>query len=241
MQRRPSRTHGSGRCSQIKGSFDRATSAAGGRTDASHCPEEEGQRDRRRLAGGAGRAGRRHRRRGRGGAHTTRSPVGRALPDRAGTVVQVLVERVDPADVRASTSGCGRTGSPGSSGRRRAAERPRREGGDGLGRRRDDHDPPPDDVPKARRAEDGRDAGWRALGAASAGRQRHGQGARATPATRSSDGAATTTFSAHIRPSAYRTPMEVLTNAAPALEPLAGSTLPLIAKFNPEDSSSVRP
>jgi hypothetical protein len=36
--------------------------------------------------------------------------------------------------------------------------------------------------------------------------------------------------------------MEVLTtNAATALEPLAGSALPLIAKFNPEDSSSVRP
>jgi hypothetical protein len=36
--------------------------------------------------------------------------------------------------------------------------------------------------------------------------------------------------------------MEVLTtNAATALEPLAGSALSLIAKFNPEDSSSVRP
>jgi putative transposase len=40
----------------------------------------------------------------------------------------------------------------------------------------------------------------------------------------------------------YRTPMEFLTtNAATALEPLAGSALPLTAKFNPEDSSSVRP
>jgi len=39
-----------------------------------------------------------------------------------------------------------------------------------------------------------------------------------------------------------RSPMEVLTtNAATALEPLAGSALPLIAKFNREDSSSVRP
>ena len=40
----------------------------------------------------------------------------------------------------------------------------------------------------------------------------------------------------------YRTPMEVLTNtAAAALEPLAGSALPLIAQFKPEDSSSPRP
>ncbi len=40
----------------------------------------------------------------------------------------------------------------------------------------------------------------------------------------------------------YRTPMEVLTNtAAAALEPLAGSALPLIAQFKPEDSSSSRP
>jgi putative transposase len=40
----------------------------------------------------------------------------------------------------------------------------------------------------------------------------------------------------------YRTPMEALTaNAAPALEPLAGSALPLIAQFRPEDSSSPRP
>ena len=40
----------------------------------------------------------------------------------------------------------------------------------------------------------------------------------------------------------YRTPMEVLTtNAATALEPLARCALPLIAKFNPEDSSSVQP
>jgi putative transposase len=40
----------------------------------------------------------------------------------------------------------------------------------------------------------------------------------------------------------YRTPMEVLTtHAAAALEPLAGSARPLIAQFNPEDSSSVRP
>jgi putative transposase len=40
----------------------------------------------------------------------------------------------------------------------------------------------------------------------------------------------------------YRTPMEILTtNAATALEPLAGSALPLIAKFPPEDSSSTRP
>jgi hypothetical protein len=36
--------------------------------------------------------------------------------------------------------------------------------------------------------------------------------------------------------------MEVLTtNAAAALEPLAGSALALIAKFQPEDSSSPRP
>jgi hypothetical protein len=36
--------------------------------------------------------------------------------------------------------------------------------------------------------------------------------------------------------------MEILTtNAATALEPLAGSALPLIAKFKPEDSSSTRP
>jgi putative transposase len=40
----------------------------------------------------------------------------------------------------------------------------------------------------------------------------------------------------------YRTPMEVLTtNAAAALEPLAGSALPLTAKFQPEDSRSARP
>ena len=40
----------------------------------------------------------------------------------------------------------------------------------------------------------------------------------------------------------YQTPMEVLTNtAAAALEPLAGSALPLIAHFKPEDSSSPRP
>jgi putative transposase len=40
----------------------------------------------------------------------------------------------------------------------------------------------------------------------------------------------------------YRTPIEVLTtHAAPALEPLAGSALPLIAQFQPEDSSSPRP
>ena len=39
----------------------------------------------------------------------------------------------------------------------------------------------------------------------------------------------------------YRTPMEVLTNtAAAALEPLAGSALPLIAQFKPEGSSSPR-
>ena len=39
----------------------------------------------------------------------------------------------------------------------------------------------------------------------------------------------------------YRTPMEVLnTNAAAALEPLEGSALPLIAQFQPEDSSSTR-
>jgi hypothetical protein len=36
--------------------------------------------------------------------------------------------------------------------------------------------------------------------------------------------------------------MEMLTtNAATALEPLAGSTLPLIGQFNPGDSSSPRP
>ena len=40
----------------------------------------------------------------------------------------------------------------------------------------------------------------------------------------------------------YRTPMEVLTtHAAAALEPLAGSTLPLIAQLNPGGSSSARP
>ena len=40
----------------------------------------------------------------------------------------------------------------------------------------------------------------------------------------------------------YRSPMEVLsTNAAAALEPLAGSALPLIARFRPENSSSRRP
>ena len=40
----------------------------------------------------------------------------------------------------------------------------------------------------------------------------------------------------------YRTPMEVLTNhAAAALEPLAGSALPLIAQLKPEDLSSPRP
>jgi putative transposase len=40
----------------------------------------------------------------------------------------------------------------------------------------------------------------------------------------------------------YRTPMEMLTtNAATALEPLAGSTLPLIGQFNPGDSSSPGP
>ena len=40
----------------------------------------------------------------------------------------------------------------------------------------------------------------------------------------------------------YRTPMEVLTtNAAAALESLAGSALPLTAEFQPEDSSSPRP
>ena len=51
--------------------------------------------------------------------------------------------------------------------------------GDGLGGRRDDHDPHPDDVQEARRAEAGGDAGRRAVGAAAAGRQRHGQGAGA--------------------------------------------------------------
>ena len=40
----------------------------------------------------------------------------------------------------------------------------------------------------------------------------------------------------------YRTPMEVLTtHAAAALEPLAGSTLQLIAQLNPGGSSSARP
>ncbi len=40
----------------------------------------------------------------------------------------------------------------------------------------------------------------------------------------------------------YRTPMEVLTtHAATALEPLAGSALPLTAQFQSENSSSARP
>jgi putative transposase len=40
----------------------------------------------------------------------------------------------------------------------------------------------------------------------------------------------------------YRTSMEVpTTNAAAALEPPAGSAMPLIAKFNAKYSSSVRP
>ena len=40
----------------------------------------------------------------------------------------------------------------------------------------------------------------------------------------------------------YRTPMEVLTtNAAAALESLAGSALPLIAESNLEDPSLARP
>jgi len=40
----------------------------------------------------------------------------------------------------------------------------------------------------------------------------------------------------------YRTPMEFLTTtAATALEPLAGSALPLTAQFQPEDSSSRQP
>ncbi len=59
-------------------------------------------------------------------------------------------------------------------------------------------------------------------------------------ARRSNDGATTTTPNARTRRSAIEPPMEVLTtNAATALEPRAGSALPLIA--NPEGSSSVGP
>lgn len=51
----------------------------------------------------------------------------------------------------------------------------------------------------------------------------------------------TTTPNARTQALACRTAMEVLTtNAATALEPLAGSTLPLIAQLNPGGSSSAR-
>ena len=102
-----------------------------------------------------------------------RPAVGRAVPGRAG----------------ADRAAAGRAGRRADARRRgpAAAERARRAGagsggqqegsgmntqGDGLGGRRDDHDPHPDDVQEARRAEDGGDAGRRAVGAAAAGRQR---------------------------------------------------------------------
>ena len=109
-----------------------------------------------------------------------RPAVGRAVPGRAGADRAAAGRAGRGADARrrgpAAAERARRAGA-GSGGR--AGGRQHEHAGDGLGGRRDDHDPHPDDVQEARRAEDDRDAGRRAVGAAAAGRQRHGQGAGA--------------------------------------------------------------
>ena len=134
---------------------------------------------RRHLARGAGRAGRHHRGRGAGGARcsSTRCGTSSSRPSRRGSCS--CWSSGSTCGCTASRSGCGRTGSPGWCARWRAAGGRRHDAGDGLGGRRDDHRPHPAHVQEARRAEAGGDAGRRAVGAAAARRQRHGQGAGA--------------------------------------------------------------
>ena len=100
------------------------------------------------------------------------------FPAEQARIVQLLVERVDVrmngVEVRLRPNGLAGLVREVAGSRRAAAD-----AGDGLGRRRDDHRPHPADVPEARRAEAGGDAGRGRVGAAAAGGQRHGQGAGA--------------------------------------------------------------